>query len=70
MASPPVRDRTAATGAGLLNAKWAWLNVTTELIADYWKLRRMHKLRCWPLVRRTRFPRQFIEELMTALRSK
>ncbi len=60
----------AATGAGLFNAKWAWLNVTAELIADY--LEAPPEMQTAMLVagQAPRFPRQFLEEMMTVLRSK
>jgi subtilisin family serine protease len=60
----------AATGAGLLNAKWAWLNVTAELIADYLEAAPDAQAAMLAAGQAPRFPRQFIEEMITALRSK
>ena len=60
----------AATGAGLLNAKWAWLNTTAELIADYLEATPDVQAAMLAASQAPRFPQQFIEELMTALRSK
>ena len=60
----------AATGAGLLNAKWAWLNTTAELIVDYLEAPPDVQALMLASGQVPRFPRQYIEELMTALRSR
>jgi hypothetical protein len=52
-----------------LNAKWAWLNVAAELIADYLEATPDAQAAMLAAGQAPRFPRQFIEEMITTLRS-
>jgi serine protease AprX len=60
----------AATGAGLVNAKWAWLNVTAEVAADFFEAEPERQAAMVASGAMPRDLRKYIEEMMAALRSR
>lgn len=60
----------AATGAGLVNAKWAWLNVTAEVAADFFEAAPERQAEMVASGQMPKDIRKYIEEMTDALRSR
>lgn len=60
----------AATGAGLVNAKWAWLNVTADVAADFFEATPECQAEMLASGQMPKDFRKYIEEMISVLRSR